>query len=201
MVKIQTNQDIWTLNLFRLGLQGVSEDIRSTDFIYARNSCDIGNLRSNIPLMNLQSGVVSLIKKFNILEETLETGCVVEMSKKSKKKDWLKLSLIAYSDGLSNSRPHGFYISERDGMSIEFVSIYPFEDDRNHLPKCIWIRVRRLNQRELLWAVDNNLWREQKTRQTSLREWFEFPEIDNIKYIEEGKIPLPGPPRYPYSFL
>tara|TARA_B100000287_G_scaffold431354_1_gene488446 strand:- start:629 stop:1246 length:618 start_codon:yes stop_codon:yes gene_type:complete len=192
---------IWSITLFRQGFQGVSEDIHNTEYLFARKSHDLYNLdhRKNKPIMKLQNGIISLLENNNIIHQTLEIGCVIEMSERKKTNQWIKLSKIAstvYDDDcfLSN----GLYISDDGMLNFEFISMRfnPI------LPTDIWIRVRELNDKEIIWAINNEIFKGEKTRQLSLDNWTNLGIVENEKYFPDiDKIPLPGPPKYPYSFL
>ena len=195
MSKKNVKRKTWSLTIMRDGNQKYTHVLCEAEFRYGRSALEL----SNSKLRCLPEGLVQLIEEhpFNLYEEALETGVLIEISERgSKFGGWKKFTTLIYGVDLEWAIPHKLYSNE-EGSTIEFSKTgRPCEN--NSLPPILWIRVKKLPINSIAWAVENSIFDSEKTRQLEMSLWVDLPRITH-KPAEI--LVMPGPPLESYDFL
>ena len=180
----------WTLTIIRSGKDEFSSELERARFAFGRYSWEISD--PDIDATVVPSGLVEAVQKADLVEEALEVGFKVEMTTGKAGESWTKFSSIASIGGRESWHPlRGVYASENGGL-MELIQILSCSNPIVEMPAHIWVRVRSLPDREVVWAIESELLSSSDTRQMSLDNWFDLPERQ--KTIDPGEIiPLPGP--------
>ena len=186
---------IWRLIVIRDGGQGYTHILSEANFKYGRTSSEL----ERFDTMRLPSGLIQLVEDhpFNLYEEALETGFVVEMTRRgSRARGWTKFtSSIQLTSGEPFRNPRGLYSNEI-GSTLEIQRV-GCPSDVLELPNVIWLRVAELPLRYIAWAFENEILSQPKSYQKTLDTWVNIPVL-----VE--KIPtlvLPGEPAKSENFI
>ena len=187
--------DFWRLIVIRDGRQGYADVLCEADFKYGRTSSEL----ERFDTMRLPSGLIQLIEEHprNLYDGALETGFVVEMSRRSSKGGgWRKFtSSVEISSGEPFRSPRGLYSNE-DGNTLEFQRIgCPM--DSKELPPNIWLRVKELPLNFIAWAWENGILSGPESHQKTLESWISLPKLIDKTPI----LVLPGEPTKSENFI
>ncbi len=190
-------KDIWSLTIIRDGKQDYTHVLCEANFKYGRTAAEL----AFFDVKRLPSGLIQLVEEhpFNLYEEALETGFVVEMTKYgSKMGGWMKFTAaLEMTSSEPFQRPRTLY-SNDIGSTIKFMRV-GCPGDSIKLPDVIWIRVKELPLNYLVWACDNQILAGDDSHQMKLDVWTELPLLGNPKEIPT--LILPGPSDNVIQFL
>jgi hypothetical protein len=194
--KISDSQE-WSLILVRSGGYTIDNELNDALFHFGRTFKEIMLLKkNNLKPNSLPNAVTYLLKKNLLSDVALETGFIIDISKKEKHNDinyqWIKFEKII-SSCKSRNTPMGIdeclwgvYSLDNGNMSFEMIGITP-----ETLPTNLWIKVRPLSDRNLAWILSqNNLLKSDEKEQKTLDDFFEC----NLPELHKSFITLPGPP-------
>ena len=191
------DRKIWSLTVIRDGKQDYTHVLCDANFKYGRTAEEL----SVFDVKRLPSGLIQLVEEhpFNLYEEALETGFVVEMTKYgSKMGGWMKFTAAIKMTSLNPlESPRGLYSNEI-GSTIQFMRV-GCPNDSTKLPNVIWIRVKELPLNYLAWACDNGVLTGADSYQMKLDAWTDLPLLDNPEQIPT--LILPGPSDNILQFL
>lgn len=195
MRKETQKRDIWRLIVIRDGSQGYANILCDADFKYGRTSSEL----ERFDTVRLPGGLIQLIEEhqLNLYDEALETGFVVEMSRRgSKGGGWRKfISSVEISSREPFRSPRGLYSNE-DGKTLEFQRIgCPM--DSKELPPNIWLRVKELPLNFIAWAWEKDILSGPETHQKTLESWISLPKLIDQTPI----LVLPGEPVKSENFI
>ncbi len=193
---------VWTITVLRNGRQGPVSDIEEAEFYFGRTEGDIradlsGSRRSR-ELRILCEGVSSLVRDFDLVDQSLETGFSIEMSDSPPCDGvWKEFAMIAgFMEGVRWDNPRSVYSCLGLNGSVEFedqgFSSY------NELPPIIWLRVTALQMDTIAWAISNEVYECPQGFQSTLHQWV---DLGLVPMNNLGKLVLPGPPYMEYEFL
>ena len=194
--KISDSQE-WSLILVRSGGYTIDNELNDALFHFGRTFNEIMLLKkNNLKPNSLPNAVTYLLKKNLLSDVALETGFIIDISKKEKHNDincqWIKFEKII-SSCKSRNTPMGIdeclwgvYSLDNGNMSFEMIGITP-----ETLPTNLWIKVRPLGDRNLAWILSqNNLLKSDEKEQKTLDDFFDF----NLPELTRNFLVLPGPP-------
>jgi hypothetical protein len=193
----------WSLTLFRDGSQEDVGKLKDARFRYGRWSSEVEETK----IRTLPTGVIRALEFARISSEAMETGFELQMSLHGT----LDTGWMPFDIALSVSTPFGpnwksprfLYVSPDDESSLNMIQIgFPFcGHTPREPPRRLWIRARGLPLREIVWALENEIFESKglDQDQMTLEMWADLPE----KAPEKGpsELSLPGPPSDPYSFF
>tara|TARA_B100001250_G_scaffold412265_1_gene443025 strand:+ start:837 stop:1430 length:594 start_codon:yes stop_codon:yes gene_type:complete len=196
MVRNFLNSNEWSLILIRSGGYRIDNELNDSLFLYGRTPkeilrCQKNNLKSRLP-----SALIYLLKKANLTELALETGFIIDISKKNNNMNiggkWQKFEQIILSSKDRSVEPDiaqciwGVYSADKGDRCFEMIEITP-----GKLPSNVWIKVRPLDEQTLAWIISqNNLLSDDDKEQKKLDDFFDF----NLPELDRSFLTLPGPP-------
>lgn len=199
---VNTNQSLgWTLSVFRNAEQGDLEELdKLTQFRFGRFAEEM----EMTPVASLSSGLISLVKKQGYEGDALEAGFMVHMTTKKVSDDWERFDLLAGHASWMETRemrrnPRSVYSSEGLEGCVEFVEIHSCSPRMSSLPEMISMRISPLPMPIMAWGFSKGFFSIPKTRQATLGEWVDLPEIKQKNSVEI--LALPGPTPMKYSFF
>ena len=203
---------VWTLTVLRNGPQGQVEDLENAEFRFGRTNEEVVRTYPRFGLTEeevksrrirrLSTGVVSLVKSFDIEEEALESGFMVEIRRTpDHARNWREYSMLAGNEswGPCMENPRSVYACHELGGAVEFADVGSPCSYYNQLPRRLWIRVTPLTMPIIAWAISNEIFSCPKGDQRSLHEWVDMGSLTPKKDARE--LVLPGPPHDEYYFL
>ena len=176
--------------------------LEEAEFYFGRTESDVhadlsGSGRCRV-LRKLCEGVSSLVRDFDLVDQSLETGFSIEMIDSPPCDGvWKEFAMIAgFMEGVRWDNPRSVYSCLALNGCVEFeeMGYGPY----NELPPIIWIRVTALSMSTIAWAISNKVYECPKGFQSKLHQWvdLEIAHRDNLR-----KLVLPGPPYMEYDFL
>ena len=187
--------EIWKLIVIRDGSDNYTHALFDAHFKYGRTSDELELL----DVKRLPSGLIQLVEEhpFNLYEEALETGFIVEMTRRgSKAGGWMKFtSSVIMNSSEPFQSPRGLYANEI-GSTLEFQRV-GCPGNSEQLPKDIWLRVKELPLNYIAWAFENGIFEGSKGYQKTLDSWISLPELSDITPI----LVLPGKPTKSQNFI
>ena len=187
----------WSLILVRSGGYTIDNELNDALFHFGRTFTEIMLLKkNNFKPNSLPNAVIYLLKKNLLSDVALETGFIIDISKKEKHNDidyqWIKFEKII-SSCKSRKTPMGIdeclwgvYSLDNGNTSFEMIGIAT-----ETLPSNLWIKVRPLGDRNLAWILSqNNLLKSDEKEQKTLDDFFDF----NLPELTRNFLVLPGPP-------
>ncbi len=200
MRKIERKGKYWTLTILRNGMDEGHGGLEESEFRFGRFSGELSDPEKDAK--HIPSGLLTALEVSGIGEQAEETGFSVEMSnRKQEGFDWVEFFSIAT---VSEQAPWGksrTLYSCSEGTTLEFIRILSCSMPAVDLSQKIWIRVTELPEEVVMWAVENDVFKADKTRQMALDHWFEFSAGDSPSPSDDQIIPMPGPVGRPYGFL
>ena len=195
MRKGTESDGIWKLILIRDGSQDYTHVLCEANFKYGRTSEEL----ELFDVKRLPSGLIQLVEEhpFNLYEEALETGFIVEMTRRgSRGGGWMKFtSSLMMISNVPFEAPRGLYANEI-GSTLEFQRV-GCPGSSEELPDTIWLRVKELPLNYVAWAFENGIFSSPGGHQTTLDSWLELPKLVN-------KVPLlvlPGESKKTHRFI
>ena len=149
--------------------------------------------RRSGPIGRIPEALRTLIEQGGLSEASLEVGVEVHIRNRTPGDDrgWHMFDYIAMmAKSKSTDQVERYcYISDSTGECLEVVRI----DDDNEMPRKIWIKVGKLPEETMAWAVGSEILDPDIGKcQTTLQEYCDLgckdPAIEGAK-----EIPLPGP--------
>ena len=191
---------IWTMTVLRNGGQGPVERLEDAEFYFGRTERDIDLSRSrrHRGLRRLGEGVASLVREFDFVDLSLETGFSIEMSDAPQSdSSWKSLEMIAGSmKSFLWESPRSVYSCPGLEGSIEFED--NSHDFYNELPPIIWLRIKSLSICTIAWAFSNRVYNCPHGFQSTLHQW---TDLGLMPRNDLRSLVLPGPPDFEYDFL
>ena len=74
--KINRNQNIWSVTLFRSGGYEMNDELEDATFAFGRTAEEV----KRHPKARIPTGLVNLIRRCGLMDEVLETGFLLEIS-------------------------------------------------------------------------------------------------------------------------
>tara|TARA_B100001123_G_scaffold385036_1_gene458265 strand:- start:32 stop:673 length:642 start_codon:yes stop_codon:yes gene_type:complete len=205
-------QLVWTLTVLRNGSQGPVEGLENAEFRFGRTGEEVVRSYSGLGLTEeeverrrmrrLSTGVASLVKSFDIEEDALESGFMIEIRRTTgHASNWREYSMLAGNEswGPSMENPRSVYACHELEGSVEFADVGSPCSFYNQLPRRLWIRVSPLTMPIIAWAISNEIFSCPKGDQRSLHEWVDMGSLTVKNGAKE--LILPGPPYEEYYFL
>ncbi len=192
-------QMIWTLAVLRHGAQGDVGSLADAEFRFARRK---GELEGS-PVRTLPGGLVSLLSDGEFVDDAMESGFMVEMSRLARRgRGWSPFTMlvgdVSWNRHRPNCSPRSVYAEAESSETVEFADTSPCSF-YNQLPARIRIRVTPLPIPIIAWAFSNGVYKCVQGDQRTLDDWVDLSELSPPEKAEE--LVLPGPPIKEYQFL
>ena len=195
MVRKTKTSSLWKLTILRNGDQGLTERLEDAEFKFGRREGEL----SRSPVCRAPSGVLSVIRKAELEEQAMESGVVIEMSRREIP-GWMCFGSVATLTkttedpdfpGMPLTRTRGLYESEMDDSTLTFIDLTPSCYPDREMPARIWMRASELTMNRIQWALNNEIYKTPSSRQRTLHDWFEFQSKNPPCRPEEFKMPGP----------
>ena len=180
----------WTLTIIRSGKDDFSSGLEHANYAFGRYSWEVSDPSRDASIV--PSGLVEVVRKAEIVEEALETGFKIEMTTNRNDGEWTEFISVASKEGIVPWEPPRTIYSSSDNGLLEMITIFSCSSQNCEMPTRIWVRARSLPERELIWAIENELLASANSRQMKLDNWLDLPPMK--RSIDPSQvIPLPGP--------
>ena len=194
--KINRNQNIWSVTLFRSGGYEMNDELEDATFAFGRTAEEV----KRHPKARIPTGLVNLIRRCGLMHEVLETGFFLEISSRPVKQNgWFKFEQVLAAEPKSHC-PMGTSLrgvfSVFDGYDTFELGTFPWSPE---LPSQVWVRASLLDNSTLAWVLSQNkILSGDMNQQMNLHDFTEL-EIPNPQPVEFMR--LPPPPDRPYNFF
>ena len=193
--------NVWTLTIFRSGGYAQESNVENAIFAFGRKTEEIEFHQKQ----NLPTGIIQILKESNLVDEALESGFVLELSKtKINTAGWFEFDRIFFSTKRKSCHGMGHWSQRASFGSVVgsgSFEMIPVDWSLSELPQKIWMRAVPLTENRLAWVLGRgDILNSEPNEQSTLDDYFELGKIiPNQKKIDV--INLPGPPEKPYHFF
>jgi len=193
--------NVWTLTIFRSGGYAQESNVENAIFAFGRKTEEVEFHQKQ----NLPTGIIQILKESNLVDEALESGFVLELSKtKIKTVGWFEFDRIFISKKRKSCHGMGHWSQRASFGSVQgsgSFEMMPVDWSLSELPQKIWMRAVPLTDNRLAWALGRgDILSSEPNELSTLEDYFDLGKvIPNQEKIDV--IHLPGPPENPYHFF